>query len=275
VSPDARCPDTLDALWPLLERGAAPMAGGTDLLARGRVPALVACLERIDCLRGVGETEGGLVRLGALETHAALLAHPLVTSRLPVLARALETLGSPLVRAMGTLGGNLATASPAGDALPPLYALDARVELASRSGTRVVPLAEFILGPGRTALRPGEIVAAVLAAPPEPGAVQHFEKVGRRKALAVAVVSLAAVVDADPDGVVRRARLALGSVGPVVVRARLAEESLPGRRLDRESLKRAGELLRGEITPVDDLRASAAYRRDVAANLLLRLAAAP
>ncbi|WP_243360165.1 FAD binding domain-containing protein [Fundidesulfovibrio terrae] len=267
------CPKSLEQLWPLLDDGAVAMAGGTDLLARrrGRAPAFVACLERIESLCGVRE-EDGFLRLGACETHSRLLRHPLVAGRLPVLARALSVLGSPLVRNMGTLGGNIVTASPAGDTLAPLYALDAVVELASRQGTRRVPLAGFILGPGRTGLQPGEIVAAVLAPLPDAGALQHFEKVGRRKALAISVVSLAAVIATDSQGVVTQARLAFGSVGPTVARCPRAEALLAGRRLDRESLLAAGEALRGEISPIDDLRATAAYRRDVAGNLLLRLA---
>lgn len=267
------CPHSFDELWPLLEVGAVAMAGGTDLLARrrGKAPVFVACLERIEGLYGVSE-EDGLIRLGACETHTRLLRNPLVRERLPALASALSVLGSPLVRNMGTLGGNIVTASPAGDTLAPLHALDSQVELASRLGTRRVPLAGFITGPGRTGLEPGEIVSAVLVSPPDASALQHFEKVGRRKALAISVVSLAAVIRLDSGGVVADARLALGSVGPTVIRCPKAEALLAGRRLDRETLLAAGLLIREEISPIDDLRASAAYRRDVAGNLLMRLA---
>lgn len=275
MNADVRCPHDLAGLWPLLEDGAVVMAGGTDLLVRrrGELPTVIACLERIVSLRGVGE-EDGFVRMGACETHARLLLHPLVRDCLPVLARALAVLGSPLIRNMGTLGGNIVTASPAGDTLAPLYALDAQVELASRLGTRRVSLDGFIAGPGITRLDPGEIVAAVLVPLPAPEARQHFEKVGRRKALAISVVSLAAVIRTDREGVVAEARLALGSVGSTVIRCKEAEESLAGRHLDRESLLAAGAAVRREIAPLDDLRASAAYRRDVAGNLLLRIIAA-
>ncbi|WP_243438683.1 FAD binding domain-containing protein [Fundidesulfovibrio soli] len=271
MNADVRCPGSLAELWPLLEDGFAVMAGGTDLLARRGAPGRVACLERIAGLQGIREEEG-LLRMGACETHSRLLRHPLTASGLPVLARALSVLGSPLVRNMGTIGGNIVTASPAGDTLPPLYALDAVVELASRQGTRRVPLDGFILGPGRTALGEGEIVSAVLARIPAAGEVQHFEKVGRRKALAISVVSLAAVLRLDGSGTVASARLALGSVGPTVLRCPRAEAMLTGRRLDRETLLAVGETLREEISPIDDLRATAAYRRTVAGNLPLRLA---
>jgi CO/xanthine dehydrogenase FAD-binding subunit len=268
------CPSRLEDLWPLLEDGAAVMAGGTDLFVRRRGgPAFdVACLEGIACLAEVRE-EDGLLRLGAGATHATLVRHPLVTGRLPVLAKALATLGSPPIRNMGTLGGNIVTASPAGDTLPPLYALEAAVELASRQGTRRLPLAELIVGPGRTALTSGEIVTAVLVPQPETGAIQHFEKVGRRNALAIAVVSLAAVIGTDGRGRVTQAKLALGSVGPTVIRPNRAEAVLLGKCLDRDVLTRAGALLREDIAPIGDVRATADYRREVAGNLLLRLMA--
>jgi xanthine dehydrogenase FAD-binding subunit len=268
------CPSRLADLWPLLEDGATVMAGGTDLLVRRRGgPAFdVACLEGIASLGAIGE-EDGYVRLGAGTTHAVLLRHPLVTGRLPILAKALAMLGSPPIRNMGTLGGNLVTASPAGDSLPPLYALDALVELASRQGTRRTPLTEWIVGPGRVALEPCEIITAVLVPHPDAGAMQHFEKVGRRNALAIAVVSLAAVICLDGERRVTQARLAFGSVGPTVVRASRAEAALVGKRLDRATLTLAGERVREEIFPIGDVRATADYRREVAGNLLLRLGA--
>jgi xanthine dehydrogenase FAD-binding subunit len=267
-------PTCLGDLWPLLAGGATVMAGGTDLLVRrrGGAPFDVACLGGIASLGDIRE-EDGWVRLGAGATHATLLGHPLVRDRLPGLAGALASLGSPPIRNMGTLGGNIVTASPAGDTLPPLYALDAVVELASGQGVRRLPLEELLVGPGRTALAPGEIVAAVLVRPPDAGSMQYFEKVGRRNALAIAVVSLAAVIATNRQGQVTEARIALGSVGPTVLRCPKAEAALVGRSLDREALAAAGALVREEITPIDDLRATAAYRRQVAGNLLLRLAA--
>ncbi|EHJ47565.1 molybdopterin dehydrogenase FAD-binding [Solidesulfovibrio carbinoliphilus subsp. oakridgensis] len=267
-------PESLERLWPLLADGARAMAGGTDLLVRreGQAPMDVALLEGIAELAGIAE-EQGLVRLGALASHSSLAAHGLVRERLPVLAQALSTLGSPLVRNMGTLGGNIATASPAGDTLPPLYALDALVELASQDGRRRMPLGDMILGPGRTALSPGEIVAAVLVRPPAADARQHFEKVGRRGALAIAVASLAAVISRDADGRVREARLAVGSVGPTVLRCPAAEAALTGQLLTQDVLQEAAGRIRAAVLPIDDLRATAAYRRQVAGNLLLRLAA--
>jgi len=199
-----------------------------------------------------------------------------------VLAQALVDLGSPPIRNMGTLGGNICTASPAADTLPPLVALGAEVELASvhaqRLVTRRLPLDQFLLGPGRTALAPGEVLTAVLAPLPPASTgqsgrcVQHFEKVGRRSALAVAVVSLAAVLQLGPRGVVTEARLAWGSVAPTIWRCAEAEAFLTGRTLTLTSLRGAAALVRQQVRPISDVRASADYRREVAGNLLLRLA---
>lgn len=265
-------PASLEELWPMLDDGLRPMAGGTDLLVPGRERPRrgVALLETIPGLDGVEMAAEGL-RLGALARLAALERHAVIRERWPVLAQALACLGSPLIRNMGTLCGNLASASPAGDTLPALLVLDAVVELASRDGRRSLPLAEFLLGPGRTALAPGEIVAAVLIPLPPPGAVQHFEKVGRRDALAIAVASLAALVVRDATGRVAEARLAMGSLAPTALRCPAAEAALRGRRLNREALLEAGRRLREEISPKGDLRATAAYRREVAGRLPLRL----
>jgi len=265
-------PASLAELWPLLADGARPMAGGTDLLvaARRHGPCDVALLEGIPGLGGV-DIENGHVRLGAMATHADLVRHPLVRRYLPVLAKALAVLGSPLVRNMGTIGGNIVTASPAGDTLPPLYALNAQVEFSSREGARLAPIWELILGPGRTALTPEQIVTAVRIPFPSEGLLHHFEKVGRRDALAISVASLAAIIALDDDGRVVQARIAVGSVAPTVVRCHEAQACLLGRRLDREALAEAGDHIRRVVTPIDDVRATAAYRRKVAGNLLLRL----
>jgi len=260
--------------------GAQALAGGTDLLVRlraqkragGQVPASLVRLDGLEALRGVACGADGFLRLGACATHAELLAHPLVRAKLPVLAAALADLGSPPIRNMGTLGGNICTASPAGDTLPPLMALCALVELASAAGVRRVPLADFITGPGRTLLEPGEVLTAALVPPAGAFCVQHFEKVGRRSALAVAVVSLAALLKLDGRGRVAEARLAWGSVAPVVWRCPEAEAALVGRRPTLTALGRAAGIVRKHVRPIDDIRAGADYRREVAGNLLLRLA---
>ena len=269
-------PRSLDQLWRVLEDnpGARVYTGGTDLLVeleRGgpRPPALV-CLERIGRLKIVRDWGDG-VFIGAAATHGQLLADRLVGRHFPVLKKALAELGSPQIRNMGTIGGNVVTASPAGDCLPPLYVLEAEVELRSAGGTRRLKVADFIRGPGKTCLVRGEILAGIFI-PKQPAFnVQHFEKVGRRKALAIAVVSLAACLALSETGRVKKARLAWGSVGPTVVTVEEAEKRLENRCLDAQSLSEAARIARCHVSPIDDVRASAAYRRQVAGNLLMRL----
>lgn len=270
---------TLPELWAALAAAPDAMvyAGGTDMLVKRRAgvlhpPALIQ-LGRIPELRGVAE-QGDWLRLGAACTHRELLDNALVQALMPVLVQALQELGSPLIRNMGTLGGNLGTASPAGDTLPPLYVLDAEVEIFSRDARRRLPVREFITGPGLTALRPGEIIAWVWVRKPAGWNVQHFEKVGLRKALACSLVSLAALLQVDADGVVERAVLAWGSVGPTVVVCPAAERRLIGEKLTRPVLQDAAALARTAVSPIGDVRADADYRRTVAGNLLLRLAGA-
>lgn len=269
-------PTSLPELWSALrEQPSAHLyAGGTDLLVKRRAgllePAILIHLGRIEALRGVTADGDGL-RLGAGCTHRELLEDAQVRAALPVLTQALQTLGSPPIRAMGTLGGNLCTASPAGDSLPPLYALDVEVELLSTAGQRRLRIAEFIQGPGRTALQPGEILAAVQVRPPPAGIRHHFEKVGARNALACSLVSLAALIELDAAQQVVWARLAWGSVGPTVIRCPEAEQRLLGEPLSPDALGAAAALARRAVSPITDLRADADYRRQVAGNLLLRL----
>lgn len=251
-------------------------AGGTDLFVQLRAgeldpPALI-CIERIDAIRGVRELSGGLW-LGAGTTHTELLQNSLIRRELPVLVKALMTLGSPLIRNMGTIGGNICTASPAADTLPPLYALGAQVELQSGSAVRSMPLRDFISGPGSTQLKKGEILTGILVKKPEGFNLQHFEKVGQRRAMACSIASFAGLLKVSAAGIVEGARLAWGSVGPTVVASPDAEAALVGKKLELDNLREAAEMAHGAFRPIDDIRASAAYRRQAAGNLMLRLAA--
>jgi CO/xanthine dehydrogenase FAD-binding subunit len=269
-------PHTLVELWSYLdgESEAVIYAGGTDLFVKMRAgkaaaaPALI-CLERLAELRDVRETAAG-IRIGAAATHTELLRHPLIVSYLPVLAQALQMLGSPLIRNMGTIGGNICTASPAGDTLPPLYILQAEVELSARDTVRTLPIREFITGPGETQLQKGEILTGVVVKKPVGYNIHHFEKVGQRKSMACAVASMAALLRLSPSGVIEAARLAWGSVGPTVVTAAV-EDTLIGKKLSQETLAAAAGRIRQIVAPIDDVRASADYRRTVSGNLLLRL----
>ena len=253
---------------------AAVYAGGTDLLVKmrsGSIPAKdLICLERIAALKGV-EDHGDRLAILAATTFSQLLDEPAVTRDIPVLASAIVTLGSPLIRNMGTIGGNVCTASPAGDTLAPLYALNARVELASEAGVRRLPISRFILGPGQTLLETGEILSAIHVEKPHPESIQHFEKVGRRNALACALASLAAVLRLSDGGIVLAASLAWGSVGPTVVTCPDAADRLINHPLSLDRLTEAAAIVQKAVCPITDIRATADFRRAVAGNLLLRL----
>ena len=221
--------------------------GGTDVMvelnfAHSRPPAIVNIAE-LEELRGWSE-EGDGLRLGAALTYTEAMATPLA-EKLPALAEASRTVGSPQIRNRGTLGGNLGTASPAGDALPPLLVEGAELELASVRGVRTLPLTEFLLGVKRSALAPDELITAVRLVPS--GGAQTFMKVGPRNAMVIAICSLAVVVDTQAGEV----RAALGSAA---VTARLVTVPLA----DAGSLpERVAEAAR----PIDDVRGTAAYRR--------------
>lgn len=270
-------PKTLEDVWQLLERNpdAAVYAGGTDLLVRMRSglvnPPSLVCLERIAELQVVHD-DGEQVFLGAGMTHSHVLANQLILKEFPVLAEGMKVLGSPPIRHMGTLGGNIVTASPAGDTLPALHVLDAEVEIGSDSRTRRVPIRDFIQGPGMVDLERGELVIGAWVKKAPQYTVHHYEKVGRRKAQACAVASMAALLKLNQDGEIEKVRLAWGSVGPTVVTSSAVERALIGEPLSLDSLKGAIPIVERAVSPIDDVRAGADYRRIVAGALLLRLA---
>ena len=270
-------PGNLRELWETWNQAptASVYAGGTDLLVKLRAglaepPALI-CIERLKELKGVRD-EGATVFVGAGNTHAELLADPLIQTHFPVLAQALGVLAGPPIRHMGTIGGNVVNASPAGDTLPPLYVLDAEVEIWSRTRSLRMPISRFILGPGQALLKPGELVGGLWIRKLSGDWIHHYEKVGLRKAQACAVASLAAILKVDGNGIIEEARLAWGSVGPTVAVCPKAEEALKGRPLCVETLRDAMPVVQAALSPIDDIRASAAHRRAVAGNLLMRLA---
>ena len=227
--------------------GAVPIEGGTDVMVelnfdRARPPALLN-LNEVGELKGWSR-ENGTLRLGASLTYDEAMRAPLA-EELPALAEASRTVGSPQIRNRGTLGGNLGTASPAGDALPPLLIEDAEIELASVRGVRTMPLSEFLVGPKRNALAEDELITAVLLRPS--GASQTFMKIGPRNAMVIAVCSLALSADRERGDL----RASFGSAGPVTGLVTAPLE-------DRGAFP---ELVAEAASPIDDVRGSAGYRR--------------
>ena len=272
-------PTTIDELFEqkLRYSNAQFMAGGTDLLValrhRPQDTRPIICLERIEELRWIEALPDHSISIGAAVTFGSIVRSALLKARYPLLTQAASTVGGPAIRNMASIGGNIVTASPAADSLPALYLLDARLELRSAAGSRTVAIDAFILGPRRTMLKPGEIISRIILPPAQVWNIQRFEKVGRRKSLAIAVASLAAMLRLADDNTVTEARFAWGSVGPTVVRCTEAEAILIGKPLSEATLQAAATLAQQAVQPIDDIRATADYRRTVAGNLLFRLVA--
>jgi carbon-monoxide dehydrogenase medium subunit len=248
------------------------LAGGTDLMIqmrRGRVaPRHVLSLHRVAGLDRI-EVDGA-VRLGALVTHRAIERCPHFQGGLRALVEGAEVVGGHQIRNVGTVGGNLANASPAADVVPVLLALDATVTCRGPDGERTLPLDSFLTGPGQTARRPGELLTSIRFDQLPPRAATAFLKAGRRKAMEISVVCVAVRVVLDAARRCQEARIALGAVAPTTMRARAAERALEGQPLTDGVVRHAGRLAADECRPIDDVRASARYRRLLVETLVPR-----
>ncbi len=268
-------PASIAELFPLLElKGLRIVAGGTDILPRLRrgtytVDHLVD-ISQLDELRFIRES-AGYIEIGALATHADILSSSRLQSVSPALVEAVATVGCPQTRQRGTLGGNLVNGSPAADTVPPLLVLGAEVCLVSAFGERNLALEKFLLGPGKTGLAAGEFLHSVRFKHPTGSWGMTFAKSGKRNGMAIALASAAAYLEIDPDGCIQAARLALGSVAPTAVRSPRVEETLLGEKAGSPLFSRAAQAAGEDIAPIDDLRASSAYRRHVCSILIARV----
>ena len=277
IEPPVTSPRDLPAAYAVLASGSAdapvkPVAGGTDLMVSltGELappPASVVDLWAIEALRGIA-IDGDALTLGALTTYTDVRRSALCREHVPALVEAAATIGAAQIQNRGTLGGNIANASPAGDTLPVLLAADAVIVVGSERGERDVPAAEFWTGYRQTALAHDELIVRIrlpLAAERE----MRFRKVGTRRAQAISKVVIA--VAWQGDGSWRDVRVALGSVAATPVRAAATEAALEDRRPTPETADAAAETLAGELAPIDDVRSTAEYRRLVAARVLHRI----
>jgi CO/xanthine dehydrogenase FAD-binding subunit len=270
--------DATEAVALLAQHGPAVkvLAGGTDLLAdlkfanASHAPKVVVDISRAQDLRGIETTEQGL-RIGALVTHTEIMRSPVIRDLFPALVDAAHTIGAVQTRNLGTLGGNLVTAVPSMDSGPTLVALDAIVTVAGSEGRRQMPLAEFFVGPRKTVLKPHELLVEIIIPKENVGKPAHFLKFGLRKGQALALVNVAAAfwVDWDTNTFVAP-RIALGAVAPKVIHATSAESYLEGKTVTPETMAEAGKLAVNDAKPINDFRASAAYRRDLIAVLTKR-----
>jgi CO/xanthine dehydrogenase FAD-binding subunit len=273
--PPVVTPRTLDEAYQVLATlPHRPVAGGTDLLVQitgeiGEPPERVMDLWALDDLRGI-RVDGDALAIGALTTYTQIRRSHEVAEFLPALAEAAATIGAAQIQNRGTLGGNAANASPAGDTLPLLLATDAELVVGSGRGERTVPAAEFWPSYRQTALAADELILRIRF--PLAGQRQvRFRKVGTRRAQAISKVVMALSWQPAPEGTWREVRLALGSVAATPVRAPRTEATLEGAAPNADTADAAAEALRAEIQPIDDVRSSADYRREVAARVLHRL----
>ncbi len=252
--------------------GAAVLAGGTDLLVHmrsgRRTPTALVSLQELPGMVEVQHSDG-FTTIGAAAALAALTDDAEMLARFPVLADAARYMGSLAVRAQATVGGNLCNASPAADLPPALMALDATVQLQRGEDTRTMPLEQFFTGPGRCALEPGELCIAVVV-PTQPGRRVVYERLDQRRAMDIAMVSVAAAVETDDAGAVTVARIVLGAVAPTPLRVPEAEAALCGGPLDEARMTAAATAAMAAAKPITDLRATAEYRRDMVGVLVRR-----
>jgi CO/xanthine dehydrogenase FAD-binding subunit len=268
-------PESIDEALGLLGkwgREAAVIAGGTDLVVelkdRLKSPKALIDIGRVPEISGIRETEGGDVWIGALSTHAEVASSTVVKETAPVLADACAQVGSPQIRNRGTIGGNISTASPAGDTIPALYVLEASVEIIGPKGKRVVPIESFFQGPKKSALAFDEIVLGVKVPKLGKEYVSFFRKLGQRKSLAISIVSVAFAGRCQEPGLFTDVRIAFGAVAPTVVRARTVEKAICNMKLDPKSAQYISKLAFRDCVPITDVRGSQGYREVMACNLL-------
>jgi len=267
-------PDTLADLCRLLQQpGAHVLAGGSDVLPQihaGHIqPGVVIDISALSELRFIRQTDERL-EIGALTTFGEMGRSALAQRHAPALVQAAGGLGAVTTRARATLGGNLGNASPAADSIPALFVHAATLHLCSAAGERSLPIEQFLLGPGKTALRPGEYIhhASLQACPPRQGTA--FVKHGPRRGMTIAIASAAAAIHLDADGRIAAARLAVGAVAPTVVRCPQAEALLRCQTPTPQLWQTAAQQTAGEIAPIDDVRASRCYRLQITPVLVQR-----
>lgn len=265
--------EALDIFEEYGERARA-LAGGTDLvlfMERGRLkPEVVVEVPNCPPFVGVKE-ENGFIRIGSRTTMRELEILPTIGEKISVLAEAASEVGSLQIRNQATIGGNICTASPAGDTLPALLVLDASVKLVSKSGERTIPLREFFVGPGETVRQDNELLTEVVVPVPKGRFGSSFYKLKVRRYIDIAIVNAAALVAVDDDGVIVDAKIALGSVAPTPIRAYEAEERLKGSKPSDPLLDEVGKLAQEASRPITDQRGTAEYRRIMVYRLTKRV----
>ena len=250
---------------------AMPIAGGTDVVPLfrdvGCKPVHLIDLGLIPELNGIME-EGGKILIGPTTTHAQLLASKVIEEKVPALHDAARWIGSVQIRNRGTVGGNLCNASPAADTAPPLLVVRAEAQISSLEDARWIPLRELFAGPKMTVLEPDELLTG-LRFTPTAHSGSSFQRIGRRKGFTLSVVNAAVYVERDGDKL-KEARIALGSVAPTPIRVPRVEDHIRGKKMSESMIEEAAKECTGEARPIDDVRGTAEYRRDMVGVLVKR-----
>ncbi len=268
--------DTLSEALEMLEEfqgNVKVLAAGTDLVVRLKGDMVkeenILDISRIKELKGIFK-ENGIIHILPLTTHTEILEYPDMKTAAQILYDACKSVGSPQIRNRGTLGGNVANASPAGDTIPALFVQEAKLKLKSKSGERIISVEDFFTGPGRTVLKPDELLVDIYFPAMSDDEVGFFKKLGQRNALAISVVSVAAKLKKSTEpNKFDKAFVAFGSVAPTVIRGNRVENALMDSVVDSpEKIRYIAQLAWREVSPISDVRASLKYRQDMSINLL-------
>jgi len=269
-------PETLEEALDLISRYKEKtkiIAGGTDLLVqmkRGKTtPDYIIDIGHFPGMDRVSFDEKSGLEIGARTQIEEIAASPLIQNKYNILSQAAGHLAVSKIRARATIGGNLCNASPSAETPPALIALDASVKITSVSGQRAVAVEEFFTGPGKTVLKPGELVTAITVPIPVANSSGIYIKHTLRKAMDLAIVGVACLISLD-NGIVSHARIALGAVAPTPIRSREAEKILIGNKIDENLINKAAQAASDESKPIDDIRSTATYRKSMVAVLVKR-----
>lgn len=269
-------PKTLEEALGLLAEnrdGACVLAGGTDVVVKmtlGRLaPKAIVALEKIDGLNGIGfDPQKGLT-IGATARLVEVAGHPDILKHYPALVHAVQVMANVQVRNMGTVAGNLCNAAPSADTAPPLIVMGAEVALVSKKGERRLPLDQFFKGPGLTALEKGEIMTSISVPVPTPQSGASYKRISARCGVDIAAVGVGVMTAFDGEAC-KEAKIALGAVAPIPMRALKAESLIQGKKLTEELIAKAGDKAAEEAKPITDVRASAEWRKQMVAVLTRR-----
>jgi len=249
------------------------IAGGTDLLIQyyDRLYEINGWLD----LKNIKELQEikihqNQMEIGAMVTHAQLEKSAEIKKYFPVLGKAAADIGSPQIRSRGTIGGNIVNASPAGDLLAPLMAYNAQFKLLSTQGEKIVPAEKFFIGPKKTILEPAQLLTRIILPLPSERTFGSWIKIGKRKALIIATITLALVIEmAEDNKTVKDVRTCLGSVAPTPIEIKEVREKMIGKNFDQLDFDQLGQIVEDKISPIDDIRGTKEYRKDVAKEIMI------